>query len=257
MYKKHERFSDSNKNRYGTEMIILDYNRKDDIVIEFQDDHKYKTHTTYQNFKSGCVKNPYDKIILDIGYIGEGKFNRSYNSKIYNTWYRMFLRCYDPYLLNNTYITYRDCIIDERFHCLQDFGNWFEENYYEVPNEIMCLDKDILFKGNKVYGPDTCIIVPQTINSLIVKRYNTKKDGLPIGVCYHKEHNKYMASCCTLKNNKKKIVTIGYYNDPVEAFNAYKTFKEKHIKIVADKYKEYLPEKLYKALYNYNVEIDD
>ena len=30
-------------------------------------------------------------------------------------------------------------------------GKWISENYYEVPGEKMCLDKDILKKGNKIY----------------------------------------------------------------------------------------------------------
>lgn len=257
MYKKSERVGERNKNRRGTEMILIEYIRKDNIIVEFQDEHKCKIKTSYQSFKLGCVNNPYDKILFGIGYIGEGKYNYTYDRKIYNTWYNMILRCYDPYSLNNRNITYRDCIVDKRFHCLQDFGKWFEENYYSIPNEIMCIDKDILFKGNKIYSPDTCVIVPQTINSLIVKSCVTKKNNLPIGVYYDKERNKYKASCCTLKNNKRKIINIGCYDDPVEAFNAYKTFKEKYIKIVADKYKEYLPEKLYKALYDYKVEIND
>ena len=257
MYKKSERIGERNKNKHGTEMILIEYIRKDNVIVEFQDEYKYKIKTTYQNFKLGYVNNPYDKIVFGIGYVGEGKYNRTYDRKLYNTWYHMLLRCYDPYSLNSKNITYRDCIVDKRFHCLQDFGKWFEENYYEIPGEQMCLDKDILCKGNKVYSRDTCIFVPQTINSLIVKSYITKHDNLPIGVCYHKSHNKYMASCSILVNNKNKIITIGYYDDSITAFNAYKLFKEKYIKTVADKYKNYIPEKLYKALYNYIVEIND
>ena len=38
---------------------------------------------------------------------------------------------------------------------------------------------------------------------------------------------------------------------------AYKQFKEKYIKEVADYYKEQIPQKLYDAMYNYQVEITD
>ena len=40
-----------------------------------------------------------------------------------------------------------------------------------------------------------------------------------------------------------------------EAFNVYKTIKENYIKEVANKYK--IPEKLYQALLNYQVEVND
>ena len=47
------------------------------------------------------------------------------------------------------------------------------------------------------------------------------------------------------------------FNTPQEAFQAYKKFKENYIKQVADEYKEYIPQKLYEAMYNYEVEIGD
>ena len=50
---------------------------------------------------------------------------------------------------------------------------------------------------------------------------------------------------------------LGYYDTPEDAFNAYKQFKEKYIKQVAYKYKDKIPDKLYKAMYEYKVEIED
>ena len=40
-------------------------------------------------------------------------------------------------------------------------------------------------------------------------------------------------------------------------FFVYKQFKEKYIKQVADEYKDLIPQKLYDALYKYEVEIND
>ena len=58
-------------------------------------------------------------------------------------------------------------------------------------------------------------------------------------------------------NKEGKPITLGRYNTPEEAFYAYKKAKEEHIKYIADKYKQYIPEKLYNALYAYEVEITD
>lgn len=38
---------------------------------------------------------------------------------------------------------------------------------------------------------------------------------------------------------------------------AYKTYKENQIKQVADEYKDLIPERLYNAMYEYEVEITD
>lgn len=32
---------------------------------------------------------------------------------------------------------------------------------------LSALDKDIFIKGNKVYGPDTCCLVPIRVNALL------------------------------------------------------------------------------------------
>lgn len=83
-------------NKFGTKMKIIDYYNCDKIVVEFQDEYKYQTQSTYQCFRLGCIKNPYDKIVFNIGYKGEGKYGCTSTPKIYNTWYSMMSRCYNP-----------------------------------------------------------------------------------------------------------------------------------------------------------------
>ena len=51
--------------------------------------------------------------------------------------------------------------------------------------------------------------------------------------------------------------TTGYFITQEKGFEIYKYYKEKNIKEVADYYKEHMPEKLYNAMYDYKVEIDD
>ena len=148
--------------------------------------------------------------------------------------------------------TYKGCEVCTEWHNFQNFAEWFEDNYYKIPGEVMSLDKDVLVKGNKIYSPETCMFVPQDINILFTKCDNSRGD-YPIGVSYHKQKGKYISRC----NVCNKLKHLGYFDNPEEAFNAYKTAKEKYIKEVADKYKEYIPQKLYEAMYNYEVEIDD
>ena len=141
----------------------------------------------------------------------------------------------------------------EEWKNFQNFAKWVEDNYYECNGEKMCIDKDILVKGNKIYSPSTCIFVPKSINSLFISG-KTTRGGLPIGVSISKSTGKFRASC---GNSHNESIYLGCYNTPQEAFNVYKNFKEMVVKQIADEYKPYIPKKLYDAMYNYEVEITD
>lgn len=167
----------------------------------------------------------------------------------------MLQRCYDPYYLNK-YPTYINCYVCDEWLCFQNFAEWFYDNYYECNDEKMCLDKDILCKGNKIYSPENCIFVPNRINTLFVKCNKTRGE-YPIGVNFKPKINKFQARCSTLKDNKTKSIYLGVYPTVNEAFLVYKQYKENYIKQVADEYKDIIPKELYDALYKYEVEIND
>lgn len=243
-----------NHNNFGSEIIITDYRKYNDIDVYFPEYNWTKEHVQYINFVNGRVKCPYEKTIFNIGYIGEGRYNVSINgkhTKHYDIWNRMLCRCYDPKYIQK-HPTYEQCEVCEPWHNFQIFAEWFEDNYYEIEEQIMNLDKDILIKGNKIYSPDTCIFVPQNINKLFTKR-NNDRGNFPVGVSYNKSSKKYKAYC----NTDKKQNFLGYYNTPEEAFQVYKNFKEKYIKEVANQYKDVIPEKLYNAMFEYEVEEND
>lgn len=251
---KDKRVGEINYNNFGSKMIIIKYNNNNDIWVEFQDSYKAKVHSRYNQFIKGKIANPYDKTVYNIGYLGE---NYKYNKIIYDEWFQMLQRCYDPYYLNKR-PTYRDCTVCEEWHNFSNFTKWYEENYYEILNEKMCLDKDILIKGNKIYSPQTCIFTPQRINLLFVKR-DFCRGEFPIGCDCHKNSNKIRARCNTIEDNKIKRKCLGYFpiNKPFQAFTCYKNFKENYIKQVADKYRDLIPIELYNTMYKYEVEIND
>ena len=114
----------------------------------------------------------------------------------------------------------------------------------------MDLDKDVLCKGNKVYSPETCVFVPHTINTLILscKKIRGK---YPLGVSLDK--GKYRAQL----NVEGKMVKLSSHNTPEEAFYEYKRHKEALIMVTADRYKGKIPDKVYQAMINWKIEIDD
>lgn len=253
MSKKIDRIGERSFSNQGYEMLIIKYCNNKDMIIEFQDEYKAKVKCTYIHFKNGKINNPYHKSVYGVGYIGEGKYSNKTHPKIYEEWIDLIRRCFD---LNfkKKYKTYEDCILENYLLCFQNFGKWYEENYYEVKNEKMSLDKDILIKGNKIYSRKTMIFVPQKINTLFVKS-DAIRGKYPIGITYNKREDKLVVSC---KVNGKRV-HLGYFlpNQIEEAFQCYKQFKEKYIKEVADEYKPYIPKELYDAMYRYEVEIDD
>lgn len=257
--KKIERIGETVINKFGSVITLIEYNEANDITVKF--DNGYIVKTIYDSFSKGKLEDVFEKTIYGIGYLGNGKYKTRFgnkNSKQYSTWHCMLTRCYsEEYHLRQP--TYIGCTVCEEWHNFQNFAKWYDENYYEIDNieNKMQLDKDILFKRNKIYSPDTCCFVPKRINVLFQKT-NKKRGNLPIGVSLNKitnkEFNKYISSA----NNKYcKKVTIGYFSTPEEAFRVYKNFKENVLKEVADEYKGNIPQKLYEAMYNYEVDITD
>ena len=253
MSKKDERLGKHFITNEGYEIVIIEYKDANNVLIQFQDEYKTIIPTTYHCCESGEIRNPYHPNKYG-GYIGVGVYKSKENNKTtkcFQDWSNMIKRGYDEEL-KNKYPTYKEVIVYEGWHNFQNFAEWWHNNYYEVEGERMCLDKDILIKGNKEYAPDKCIFVPERINTLFVKQSN-KRNNLPIGVCYHKRDRVYQASCNTLNGNKY----LGSYLTSEQAFLAYKEFKEDYIKQVADEYKGRIPDRLYEAMYTYEVEITD
>ena len=260
MGSKIDRIGERNINNFGSEMVIVGYRKAKDIDVYFPQYNWTAKNVQYDNFKRGKIKCPYEPRVYNIGYIGEGKYKIKENGKLtkcYKIWNSMLNRCYSE-KLHKRESTYINCKVCDEWHNLQNFGNWFCENYYEIEDERMVLDKDILHKGNKTYSPENCIFVPERINSLFVK-CDKSRGKYSIGVSYHKQNKKFSSKCSIYdyKENKKKSKHLGYYNTPQEAFEVYKQFKENYIKQIADYYKEQIPINLYNTLYDYEVEITD
>lgn len=244
-------------NNFGTPYKVVEYIKRDNVVIEFQDEYKYHKTTDMKSILNGNVLNPYDKNVFGVGYYG---FDRVKNhSKLkskhhtYNVWHHMLGRCYnDKYQKKNP--TYKGCTICDEWLNFKNFSDWYESHYYEVEGQQMCIDKDILFKGNKIYSPQTCCIVPNDINVLFTKT-DKKRGEYPIGVYCKKSNHKFISQCKHGGNKPQQY--LGIYDTWEEAFLVYKNYKENYIKQLANKYKYCLEPRVYDALINYQVEIDD
>lgn len=256
---KIDRTGERGINTFGSEMIIVGYRMNRDIDVYFPRYDWVAKNREYKNFKNDKIKCPYERRVFGVGYIGEGKYKTTENGKntrIYSTWHDMLRRCYSE-KVHERNPTYINCEVCEEWHDFQAFAEWYEKNYYEIEGEIMHLDKDILHKGNKIYSKETCIFVPEKINILFVKN-NKNRGDCPIGISLFK-NGKYRVRCNLInpETGKSKNEHLGVYSTQEKAFEIYKYYKEKNIKQVADYYKSQIPVKLYNALYEYVVEIND
>lgn len=233
---------------YG-DFKIIKYNSTNDVEIEFLSTG-YKTSAHLSNIKKGAVKDPYFPVIYGVGYIGEGK----YTSRIdgiqlisYKRWKEMLNRCYNK--SNSSYKNYgaKGVYVCDEWHNYQNYAKWWEEN---CTNDKQVVDKDILYKGNKCYSPENCCFVSSDINTLFTSRKHERGE-YPIGVRIKEGH------IIAQINYMGKKIHLGTFSTVEDAFKAYKIVKEKCIKEYADNHKEEITERVYNALYNYNIEITD
>ena len=258
MSKKINRVGEESINKFGSKMVIKEYRGCMDMDVYFPEYNWTFKHAQYTSFKNKSIKCPYEPRYYGVGCLGEGKYKvweNDRNKKEYIIWHGMLQRCYDP-KFHKEHPSYEGCRVEDYLLNFQNMCKWLDENYYEVPGEIMHLDKDILCKGNKVYSRNTCIFVPQRINTLFTKSDSSRSDN-PIGV--HPTSSGNYQVCCN--NGYGKQIPLGTYSSKEEGFQVYKKYKEKVIKEVIDSYEGVIPEPFYSklktAMYNYKVEIDD
>ena len=229
---------------YKTKIIV--YVNSSNATIQFESGLIIEG-LQYSNIKRGKIKNPLHVSVQGVGFIGVGKYSKGTHPKVHDRWTKILYRsyCTDYHKTRPTYI---DCSVDKRWHNFQNFTKWYEDNYVEDFN----LDKDILFKGNKIYSPETCCFVPTHINVQFNKCRSVRGE-YPVGVCFCNREKKFFASLGTLN----KRLHLGYFNNTEQAFEAYKVAKEEYIKELANKWKSYITKSCYQALMNYKVEITD
>lgn len=237
------RLGETNTNKYGTVMKIIEYNKSSDIVVEFQDGHKAKVHTTYTNFTRSQVRNPYDKTVYDVGYLGEGKYkvyiDQEHLEPVYNVWRTLLGRvCTEKH--RKRFPAYADCKVCDEWLCYQNFAEWWNENMYYIDNERMHIDKDIKYSDNKIYSPDTCIIVPQSINEIFHSSGRKTKDAdLPYTI---RRVAKGRYSVCY------KAESLGVYDTVEECLEKYIEAKRKHIRQKVKEMENDMPDKVKQVL---------
>lgn len=242
---RQNRVGEENMSNDGTLMRIVEYHDSQNVIVEFQDEFKYRVNVEYSRFKKGTIKNPYKKLLYGRGYIGDGPYEQSVGriaTREYDMWRRMFDRCY-----SGKQPAYNDCDVCEEWWDFQNFAKWYREHYYEIPGQVMQVDKDWLHIGNRLYCPERCCIAPHLINSCLLTHHKTTYSELPTGIL-RTASNRFKARC-SIEGKRKDL---GTYDTVSEAFEAYKKCKIQYVESLAQKFKDYIPQDLFDAVRDYH-----
>ena len=202
---------------------------------------------------NGTVFDRYFPTVYGVGYLGEySTLDKDGNTtKEYTAWRCMLERCYGTKELE----AYKYCIVSEEFHNASYFKDWYNKQV-GAHREDFHLDKDILSGDCKVYAEDTCVLVPQEVNSLFVKHNNKKvKSNLPTGVRYNPKHTSRPFTAMYSGHGGEKHMS--YHDNEWSAFIAYKQAKESRAKELAEKWRGQIDDRVYEKLINYKVLLTD
>jgi hypothetical protein len=242
------RIGESKTSNQGYKMTITGYRNCKHITVTFEDGSVIET--SYHNFNRGAIASPLHRGMFGVGYMGEGDFVSSINSKptlAFKTWTHMLERVYSEKSLELN-PSYKGCSVAPEWHNFQNFAQWHEDNHVDG----YFLDKDLLVKGNKVYSPETARFIPRELNTL----FSTSKQrrGIyPVGVT--KRLKKALFNVFISLDGKNKY--LGSYDTIEDGFKAYKSAKEAHIRAIAERFKDFIPQDIYLALMGYSVEYND
>ena len=69
-----DRTGEKGVNNFGSEMVIVEYRKWDDVDIYFPKYDWVAKNKQYNGFKKGNIKCPYEPRYYGKGYLGEGKY---------------------------------------------------------------------------------------------------------------------------------------------------------------------------------------
>lgn len=142
----------------------------------------------------------------------------------YMRWKGVIDRCYSE-KIHEKVPSYKDCYVCDEWLTFSNFKLWMENQDWKGKE----LDKDILFIGNKIYSPETCIFIDKHVNVMIAPKKKSD-NGFMIGVSnYHPHKNLYSAS---ITDHRGKLRCIGVYEGQYQAHLAWQKAKINQYNIV-------------------------
>jgi len=147
-----------------------------------------------------------------------------YETRIHSAWSNMRGRCRPEFKARLK--TYEDCSYVTEWEDFQVFADWYSS---QTGYNVLCrkgrryqLDKDILLPGNKLYAPDTCVLIPQGLNTFLLD-CGAQRGEYPQGVSLYKHNGKFRAYI----RDDGAYIHLGTYATAAEASLAYTESKKR------------------------------
>lgn len=237
------------ENNRGDKFTIVKMNLPNYATIEFNDKTKYTYIVSLERILLGAVVNPYSRNVYGKGYIGVGVHAAVYTngrqSTTYTKWSAMLKRCYSD-VSRHEYRGYIDCEVCDEWLNYQVFAQWCHDTGYLLLGYH--LDKDLLVRGNKMYSPETCCMLPGEINSVLIESRPPTIKSEPRGITKRQNGQYYVR---TTENSTS--TPRGTYDTLQEAMDVYRKITEVKIKTLALKYRYKISKQAYTALLNWQI----
>lgn len=157
-----------------------------------------------------------DKIIDGNFISGFASHKVQYVTKSMSVWRSIKSRCKPDSAFQAGKPSYEGCYLSDNFKDFQYFANWYTSQVgYGL--EKYQIDKDIIIRGNKMYGESTCVLVPPAINVFFARK---PIKTLPTGVS--KQFLRFAASI----KIEGVVKYIGNFENVEDAAAAYAEAKE-------------------------------
>ena len=130
------------------------------------------------------------------------------NNRYYNVWFSMMERCYSE-KYQSSRPSYRGCSVHQDWHKFSNFMNWLDTQP-QADWQTKQMDKDLLVKGNKEYGPNTCCFLSNHENNIF------KLSISPLGSVSYASGNRKKPWRARVEC-KGKHIDLGYYTSEEEA----------------------------------------
>lgn len=154
----------------------------------------------------------------------DGKYKQIWSCPVYEDWRGILERCFSQ-AYKTKQPTYQEVNVVEEWKHFSVFRDWVLNIQPNKDWENCVPDKDLLMKGNKLYGPDSVVYIPQSLNNFI-NDSGTYKNGLMRGVSKVKDSSKFLATCKDPEGLVGRYV--GVFSTELEAHLAWKAKKHEY-----------------------------
>lgn len=211
--------------------MVTEYINSNHVRIVFIDTG-YKTKSCSPAIRKGTIKDRLDPSFCGVGFLGDGEHVATMGRRHtyeYQVWCDMIIRCYSKNSASKT-PTYKDCYVCDEWHNFQNFAEWHKRESKGGVEKLQ-IDKDLKLIGNKVYSPETCILVSHQVNSFTTDR-RASRNGSLIGASWSKQKGKYASYCNRPFSDKMDY--LGYFDSEIAAHMAWRNRKYEYAIMLAN-----------------------